>query len=117
MRLDEIFRQAAQSLIVTNAHAIVGGEEPELSQRDNDFFFMESHSYTKTAQMVADLCARRLPGTYGFSPLWDIQVLVPSRKGNWVPWNSTVVSRDPQSPSPDKAEFVFNGITYREETR
>ncbi len=115
VRLDEIFRQAAQSLIVTNAHAIVRGEEPELSQRDNDFFFMESHSYTKTAQMVADLCARRLPGTYGFSPLWDIQVLVPSRKGEL---GTMELNRRLQEtlnpPSPDKTEFVFNGITYRE---
>ena len=87
-------------------------------------FFTLSYTYLlsekqqelqEKAQMVADLCARRLPGTYGLSPLWDIQVLVPSRKGEL---GTMELNRRLQEtlnpPSPDKAEFVFNGITYRE---
>lgn len=79
--LTKIFRQAAQSLIVTNAHAIVRGEMPELNERKNDFFFMRSENEENTARLVCDLCAARLPKSYGYDPLGDIQVLCLSRMG------------------------------------
>ena len=81
VQLKEVFRQAAQSLIVVNAHHIVKGEMPKLKVRDNDFFFMRGGDYQRSAQTVVDLCKRRLPDRYGFSPFWDIQVLCPSRIG------------------------------------
>lgn len=62
VELKEIFRQAAQSLIVTNAHRIVDGEMPILNDRRSDFFFMESASEEDTLRLVVDLCKRRLPG-------------------------------------------------------
>ncbi len=80
--LTQIFRQAAKSLIVTNAHAIVNGQMPELSKKDNDFFFLPQSDTKQAAQLIADLCATRLPHTYGFSPTEDIQVLCPQRKGD-----------------------------------
>lgn len=81
VELKEIFRQAAQSLIVTNAHRIVDGEMPILNDRRSDFFFMESASEEDTLRLVVDLCKHRLPASYGYSPLEDIQVLCPSRIG------------------------------------
>lgn len=81
VELKEIFRQAAQSLIVTNAHRIVRGEMPVLNDRKNDFFFMPTESEEDTLRLVIDLCKTRLPNTYGYSPLEDIQVLCPSRMG------------------------------------
>lgn len=81
VELKEIFRQAAQSLIVTNAHRIVRGEMPVLNDRKNDFFFMQTESEEDTLRLVIDLCKTRLPNTYGYSPLEDIQVLCPSRMG------------------------------------
>ena len=81
VELDEIFRQATQSLIVMNAHKIVRGEQPELEVRDRDFFFMRRFTQAQVASTVTDLIKDRLPAAYGFSPLWDIQVLVPGRKG------------------------------------
>ncbi len=81
VELDEIFRQAAQSLIVTNAHKIVHGEPPDLERRDGDFFFMPRYAPQKVRQTVVDLVGTRLPEAYGFSPLWDIQVLTPGRRG------------------------------------
>ena len=81
VELKEIFRQAAQSLIVTNAHRIVEGSMPVLNDRKNDFFFMESVNEEDTLRLVVDLCRRRLPASYGYSPLEDIQVLCPSRIG------------------------------------
>lgn len=81
VELREIFRQAAQSLIVTNAHRIVRGEMPVLNDRKNDFFFMPTASEEDTLRLVIDLCRTRLPNSYGYSPLEDIQVLCPSRMG------------------------------------
>ncbi len=82
VHLTEVFRQAAQSLIVTNAHAIVSGELPDLSVRDNDFFFLQKSSPEAAVSTVVDLCARRLPASYGYSPTRDIQVISPTRIGS-----------------------------------
>lgn len=81
VELKKIFRQAAQSLIVTNAHRIVSGEMPVLNDRRNDFFFMETASDEETLRLVIELCRTRLPKSYGYSPMEDIQVLCPSRLG------------------------------------
>ena len=89
VRLDEIFRQAAQSLIVTNAHRIHAGEMPEIggapaagpTKDTRDFFFLEKDDPAQAAQTIRDLVVTRLPGYYGFSP-FDIQVLTPMHKGD-----------------------------------
>ena len=81
IHLTEVFRQAAESLIVTSAHAIVAGEMPDLTVRDNDFFFLQKSSSEAVLQTVVDLCARRLPASYGYSPVRDIQVISPTRLG------------------------------------
>jgi len=87
VRLTEIFRQAAASLIVTNAHRIHDGEEPDLGappapgQADTrDFFFIEDDDPVHAAETIRDLVATRLPRRYGFSPR-DIQVLTPMHRG------------------------------------
>lgn len=81
VELKEIFRQAAESLIVTNAHSIVKGELPNLNERKNDFFFMNTPSDLDTVKTVIDLCKKRLPKTYDYSPTIDIQVLSPTKMG------------------------------------
>ncbi|MCL2054932.1 MAG: ATP-dependent RecD-like DNA helicase [Oscillospiraceae bacterium] len=81
VHLSEIFRQARQSCIVTNAHAIVNGIPPDLSRSDNDFFFLQRLSQSKASDTVVDLIKNRLPSAYGYSPYDDIQALCPSRKG------------------------------------
>lgn len=79
--LTEIFRQAQQSCIITNAHAIVTGNPPDLSRTDSDFFFMQRLDVNEAVSTVVELCRDRLPKAYGYSPTEDIQVLCPSRKG------------------------------------
>lgn len=79
VELDEIFRQAQESAIVRNAHAINRGEMPVSGGRDGDFFIMRKHSAEDVMQTVVDLCRKRLPDYYGFSPE-QIQVLTPSRR-------------------------------------
>lgn len=81
VELKEIFRQAQKSCIVTNAHKILNGEYPELSKKDNDFFFFQRLGSDKASESVVDLCCRRLPKAYGYSSVDDIQILCPSRKG------------------------------------
>lgn len=82
VELSEVFRQAMQSLIVSNAHRIVHGEEPELSRVDNDFFHMERQSGSVVAGTIIDLYKDRLPKAYGYDSVKDIQVLCPTKKGD-----------------------------------
>jgi exodeoxyribonuclease V alpha subunit len=81
VELKEIFRQAAESLIVTNAHKIIGGHEPELNIRDKDFFFMECANDYDISRLTVDLVKTRLPKSYDYSPIDDIQVLTPTKIG------------------------------------
>lgn len=81
IRLNEIFRQAQQSLIVTNAHRIVKGEMPVLNTTDRDFFFLKRNIKSDVTEVITDLCVNRLPKAYGYSAFDNIQVLCPSKKG------------------------------------
>lgn len=81
VELKQIFRQAAQSLIITNAHSIVHGEMPVLDCKDNDFFFITSPNAAAARQKIVELYSKRLPKTYGYSPFEQIQALCPQRKG------------------------------------
>ncbi len=81
IELKTVFRQAQKSLIITNAHKIVSGEYPDLATKDNDFFFFLRSNPVLASQLVVALVKDRLPKTYGYSPIDDIQVIAPSRKG------------------------------------
>lgn len=112
--LDEIFRQAAQSLIITNAHKIVKGELPDLASRDGDFFFMPRHTAEKVKSTVKELVGTRLPAAYGFSPLWDIQVLVPGRKGELGANDlNAALQQALNPPSPEKPERQVGSKIFR----
>ena len=78
--LTEIFRQAQQSLIVMNAHAVNHGQMPLLTAKDRDFFFLKRKTAQEVVKTVAELCAVRLPKNMGIAPT-DIQVISPTRKG------------------------------------
>jgi exodeoxyribonuclease V alpha subunit len=89
VRLTEIFRQAAQSLIVINAHRIHDGEMPELGARapgaggedTRDFFVIEEDDPARAAAVIRDLVTVRLPRKYGLAA-GDIQVLSPMHRGD-----------------------------------
>lgn len=80
VRLNEVFRQAGESLIVRNAHRIVSGEMPQKGGKSDDFFMIESAGLA-CQKLVCDLVTTRLPQTYGFDPVRDIQVLCPTKIG------------------------------------
>ena len=113
--LTEVFRQAMESLIVTNAHKIVKGEYPELDKTDKDFFFLQRENVTLAASTVIDLYTNRLPKAYGYDSINDIQIICPSRKGE----NGTVnLNRSLQKllnpPSVQKEEIEQGGRIFRE---
>lgn len=115
VELKEVFRQAMESLIVMNSHRIVRGEMPDLSARSGDFFFMGRSSTAAVEKTICDLACRRLKEAYGYSPLTDIQVLCPSRKGGLGTGNLNNVLRDQLNPpAPDKKEIKIFDLVLRE---
>ncbi len=77
--LTEVFRQAAQSAIVRNAHGVDRGEVPDLSNHSPDFFFLRRREGARCAEAVVELVCRRLPEKMGV-PAEQIQVLSPTRR-------------------------------------
>lgn len=112
--LDRIFRQSEQSLIVTNAHHIVKGEMPELTRRDSDFFFLESNNMSAARDTILGLCETRLPKTYGISPINDIQILTPGKKGILGTNELNRALQEVLNPkNEEKDEITFNNTVYR----
>ncbi|MDR2686469.1 MAG: ATP-dependent RecD-like DNA helicase [Oscillospiraceae bacterium] len=115
IRLTKIFRQAMESLIVTNSHAIVRGEMPALDRKDKDFFFMERNSAVQAAQTIAELVSARLPRAYGYGALTDIQVLCPSRKGECGTGRLNEILQEALNPRmAGKKEHRLGRALYRE---
>ncbi len=80
--LNEIYRQAAGSDIITNAHKINQGIVPYSKKRpDSDFFFIEEQEPENVLKSIIALVTQRVPKKYNFDPLKDIQVLAPMKKG------------------------------------
>ena len=82
VRLTEVFRQAATSQIISNAHRINAGLMPDLTARgDGEFFHVDADEPGNVAQKVVELVARHIPRRFGFDPSRDIQVLGPMQRG------------------------------------
>jgi len=82
VRLTEVFRQAAQSRIITNAHRINSGNMPDLApDAASDFHFIEADEPEAVIAKLVDVVARRLPKRYGVDPIRDIQVLCQLNRG------------------------------------
>ena len=84
VRLTEVFRQAAGSRIITNAHRINQGLLPELLAlgADQDFYFVEREEPEQIANTLLDLVQRRIPNKFKLDPIRDIQVLAPMNRGS-----------------------------------
>jgi len=80
VRLQHIFRQARESMIIVNAHRVNQGEMPYLNKKDKDFFFIAEEEPEQVASMVVKLCSERLPNFGSFDPVHDIQVITPMRR-------------------------------------
>ncbi len=117
VRLEEIFRQSGESLIVTNAHRVNRGEMPILDQKDKDFFFLPC-AEDALADFISDLVCRRLPKAYGAGVVNDIQIITPSRKGTAGTERLNGVLQQAANP-PDKSrrEMKIHGTLFREGDR
>ena len=115
--LTEVFRQAEQSAIIRNAHAVNSGRPPELGSGQNDFFFLCRRAPDRLVQTVVDLCRTRLPDNMGI-PADQIQVLSPTRRGltGTVSLNRALqAALNP--PAPDKHQKTWGELTFREGDR
>ena len=113
--LTHIFRQARESLIVTNAHAVNNGTYMDLSKKDADFFFLPRPSDEETAATIVSLCAKRLPKTYGLTAFGGIQIITPSKKGvNGTEMLNNSLQAALNPPSAEKREKKVRDIILRE---
>ena len=117
IQLTDIFRQAQQSDIVMNAHAVNEGHMPVPSRADGDFFFLKRADPAAVIETVAQLCAARLPNHYGLLPS-QIQVLSPARRqGSGTIALNRRLQEALNPPSEDKLEKRFGDWIFREGDR
>lgn len=115
VRLRQIFRQAAQSAIVMNAHKINKGEYPIVNEKNTDFFFMIRTSKERIYETIIELITARLPKYQGFDSLHEIQVLSPMRKGDLGVTNlNKVLQLALNPPHTLKSEKEYRNIIFRE---
>jgi exodeoxyribonuclease V alpha subunit len=82
VRLTEVFRQAAQSGVILNAHRINRGQMPELqSVEGSDFYFVDATDPEHAVRKVLTLVRHRIPARFGLDPVLDVQVLCPMNRG------------------------------------
>ena len=114
VKLTKIFRQAAVSDIVVNAHKINNGEEITLDNKSKDFFFLQRDGINDIRGLMIALVRDKLPSYVGAST-GDIQVLTPMRKGELgVEKLNAVLQNYLNPPAPSKKEKVYGDITFRE---
>ena len=114
VRLSKIFRQAAESEIILNAHRINNGEPISLKNSSRDFFHLERNSSQDIINVVIQLIMQKLPPYVDATP-YDIQVLSPMRKGELGIENlNGVLQNYLNPPGDDKTEKEFHGTLFRE---
>ena len=114
VKLNHIFRQAAESEIVTNAHKINAGVQISLDNKNMDFFHLERDNPQDVINVIIQLVMKNLPPYVGAST-YDIQVLAPMRKGVLGVENlNKVLQSYMNMESLDKREREFHGTLFRE---
>jgi exodeoxyribonuclease V alpha subunit len=117
VRLTEVFRQAAESLIIRNAHLINGGNAPEQGRKTDDFFVLTAPDGEATAKLVEELCFERLPNKMGI-PASQVQVLTPTRiNGTGTNALNKRLQAVINPAASSKAEKLFGDFTFREGDR
>ena len=117
VRLNQIFRQAAESQIVVNAHKINAGQPISFDNKNRDFFHLERHNVQDIQNVVIQLVMKNMPSYVDASP-YDIQVLTPMRKGELGVENLNRVLQSYVNPkNAGKVEREFHGILFREQDK
>ena len=118
VRLDEIFRQAQSSMIVTNAHRINDGAQPLLDVPESDFLFEDLASQDRILDRIVDVCTHPNGVLATSEPLLDVQVLAPMKKGTLGVWNiNTKLQAALNPPEPGKKEHISGESLFREGDR
>ncbi|GGF80512.1 ATP-dependent RecD-like DNA helicase [Paracoccus acridae] len=104
VRLTEVFRQAAQSRIITTAHAINAGRLPDLAPPDGetDFYFVPAGDPEEAVVRIVELVSRRIPRRFGLDPIKDIQVLCPMNRGGVGARSLNIELQKALNPAGDK---------------
>lgn len=114
VKLNEIFRQAKESMIVVNAHKINKGEKLELNAKGKDFYFISKYEKEDILKEIVNLVHKRLPEYYKIDNLKDIQILSPMRKGDTGVFNLNLCLQDVLNPNDKfKVEEKFQKRTFR----
>jgi len=111
--LNEIFRQAAQSRIITNAHLINQGKMPELPEKKavSDFYFIEVEDPDQAVKLISKMVKYSVPKKFRFDPMEEIQILTPMQKGELGALNLNQVFQQLLNPTGESVER--SGITFR----
>ncbi|MFN2103821.1 MAG: ATP-dependent RecD-like DNA helicase [Candidatus Promineifilaceae bacterium] len=113
VRLGIIFRQAAGSLIVHNAHRINQGQMPETPKGANDFFLFVKEEPQEAAELLIDIVASRLPQKFGLDAMDDVQVLSPMYNGSLGVNQLNLALQGKLNPPGRKAERRIGGRVFR----
>ena len=114
VRLETIFRQAAGSLIIRNAHRINQGHMPETRPDAEDFFLFIKEDPGETAELLVDIVAKRIPHKFGLDPIDDVQVLAPMYNGlAGVTRLNGLLQEALNPPAPRKMERRIGGRVFR----
>ncbi len=115
VELQEIFRQALGSLIVTNAHRINRGEFPEIppphASHLRDFYFIEREDPEAAAKTILEMVTKRIPARFGLHPVEDIQVLTPMHRGILGAGNLNALLQ--QALNTSRQTLIRGGRTYK----
>jgi exodeoxyribonuclease V alpha subunit len=113
-RLETIFRQAAGSHIITNAHRVNHGQVPVFDREARDFFLFQEDEAEPAAQRVVEVVRERIPRRFGLDPLVDVQVLAPMHRGAAGVGNLNIqLQAALNPPAADKAERQLGGRVFR----
>ena len=118
VRLDVIFRQAATSYIIENAHRVNHGDMPEWStERSKDFFLFPTDDPERASELVVEIVQERIPRKFGI-PSHDVQVLSPMHRGEvGVAALNEKLQEALNPPSPQKPDRRLGGRVYRQGDR
>ncbi|GAA3991536.1 ATP-dependent RecD-like DNA helicase [Thermobifida alba] len=113
VRLTQVFRQAAQSGVVTNAHRVNTGRPIHLDGM-SDFFLFPCEDAEAAAELTVDVVARRIPRRFGLDPRRDVQVLAPMHRGPAGAGNLNTLLQEALTPArPGTAERRVGGRVFR----
>ncbi|MEA2015346.1 MAG: ATP-dependent RecD-like DNA helicase [Actinomycetota bacterium] len=113
IELQKIYRQESESLIIYNAHKVRDGQFPFIGKpKNNDFFFIERNEPEEVVKIILDLLVRRIPGSFNYNPLYDIQVIVPTNKG--IVGVNNLNSRIQNILNPGGRKVFRDSVEYRQ---